>query len=208
VPTPNKKNKQAAAPSASPAADASLAQAIEALEMLQWKTPLPAPSSQLMAALQGLVSTLLPAITSIAVPHSEVDSGPAAAPAAPDSGSLSGYAVQLALMAIKRVLEEGDASAPGVVDLDVVVACAQQAPDSVVRNAALLVVAAMAALRPESTLDHVLQVSTRHPAAVPAVSAAVHVLPSCRGPMMIPHLLSQFLTLMLINITISEVHLL
>ena len=64
-------------------------------------------------------------------------------------------------MAIKRLLDDGDASAPAAVDLKVVVACAQQAPDSAVRNAALVVVGAMASSRPEATLSHVLQVSCR-----------------------------------------------
>jgi len=93
----------------------------------------------------------------------------AAAAASAASSSLAGYAAQLILTLMEGVArrhlqqQQQQRAGPGgealgVLSLPLVVRVAQQAPDSAVRNAALSLLAVLAAAKPAAVLSHVLEV--------------------------------------------------
>ena len=65
----------------------------------------------------------------------------------------------LALQALQNIAERASASWLQGVEVGLVVACARQAPDAAVRNAALALLVVMATKQPDTTLKHVLEVS-------------------------------------------------
>ena len=78
------------------------------------------------------------------------------------AASRAAYALQLALGALRAVVERtGAAAAPGV-DLQAVLACVQQAASPLVRNSALALLERLASWLPHGQLEHVLQVQTLH----------------------------------------------
>jgi hypothetical protein len=162
---------------------AALDAAVAALEFMQWRDDIPG-RQQLLQPLQQVLRLLVPLMGSIAEAHEEGEeadadadaselalSPPAAAVAdaegsAGSSGAVSasaaGYAAQLVLLVLQQLAQEqvaaGAAAAAGGVDVDLVLSCASAAPDGAVRNAALLLMAALAQLAPEDVLEHVLKV--------------------------------------------------
>jgi hypothetical protein len=159
---------------------AALDAAVAALEFMQWRDDIPG-RQQLLQPLQQVLQLLVPLMGSIAEAHREDDDAdadatelvvsPSAAAADTEgtagstgavSASAAGYAAQLVLLVLQQLSKEqaasGAAAAAGSVDVDLVLSCASAAPDGAVRNAALLLMAALAQLAPEDVLEHVLKV--------------------------------------------------
>lgn len=154
--------------------------AVLVMELLQWKEV--DGVVEVVGAAQELLGALQHSLAPITETHGGEDedegmqaaaAGQSAAEAAGKS-SLAGYAAQL-ILSYLEVAVRAQAASPvsatpakprtrsgkgllGALKLDLVVAVAQQAPDSGVRNAALSLLAALATHMPESVLDHVLQV--------------------------------------------------
>ncbi len=142
-----------------------LDRAVAALELLQWKADV-AGAPALLQPLQALLRALLPVMASVAAPHQEYGAEGDEQQEAPEEqqgaggSSAAGYAAQLALAylaALARQLLQPGAGAGGF-ELGLVVALAQRAPDSAVRNAALALLALLAQQAPQDALEHVLQV--------------------------------------------------
>ncbi|GFR47970.1 hypothetical protein Agub_g9794, partial [Astrephomene gubernaculifera] len=168
-----------AAPAAAPAASApapdtaSLRDAVAALELLQWRTGISKPYL-LVTACQALLQRLQPIVGSIASTlraEDEVDADVDAVAVVDTEGdgsgaksSLAGYAATLALQALTALAGDADVdmAADGgqqqSFDLELAVKTAREAPDAAVRNAALGLLASLAARMPEAALSHVLQV--------------------------------------------------
>ena len=65
----------------------------------------------------------------------------------------------LALQALQNIAERATEAWLKAVDMTLVVACAREAPDSPVRNAALSLLAVLAANLPDTAVQHALEVS-------------------------------------------------
>ncbi|MEW5318749.1 MAG: hypothetical protein WDW38_009944 [Sanguina aurantia] len=151
-----------------------LASAVPALELLQTRATEVSGPVLLISSLQSLLRMLLPVLGSIATsasedPTSAADADDSSSAAAdpqqqlPERSSLAGYAAQLVLVVLSRLAHAhvgGGVADPALqqFDLSLAVKAAQEAPDSAVRNAALSLVAALATLKPDDALGHVLQV--------------------------------------------------
>ncbi|KAG2446493.1 hypothetical protein HYH02_008484 [Chlamydomonas schloesseri] len=155
----------AAAPPA-PVDPAALRDAVVALELLQWRSGITAAAA-LVPALQALLRRLLPVVGSIAstlpsadddLDEDEAAAAAADADAAGGKSSLAGYAATLTLQALTSLAAPAAAVDGGAFDLALAVSAAREAPDASVRNAALSLLAALAARMPEAALSHVLQV--------------------------------------------------
>jgi len=163
-----------------PALDA----AIAALEFMQWRDDVP-NRQVLQQPLQQLLQLLVPLMGSIAESHQEEEEeadgadvlaaaaasadATTAQPAGGVSASAAGYAAQLVLLVLEQLVKEqiaagtaGTAGAAGAagssIDVNLVLSCASAAPDGAVRNAALLLMAALGQLSPGDVLEHVLKV--------------------------------------------------
>lgn len=132
---------------------------IHVLELLTWKhVTIGLPS--VISAIQALLKSLLPQIGSMSAPHLDdaIDSV--------NISSLVGYAAQLALSAIESAsldaMKAGDNSLRvdliKVIQPELAVKAAQNAPDNAVRNSALSLVSVLSCLMPEAVLGHVLEV--------------------------------------------------
>lgn len=173
-----KKDDGSAAPGGGPATNplpaGTLESAVPALELLQTRGTEVSGRLQLVTSLQQLLLMLLPVLGSIATPAGE--DADSSIPVDDDDvvvidqqlqqrSSLAGYAAQLVLVVLGRLANAQHTVGGGAVDpvlqqfdLSLAVKAAQEAPDSAVRNAALSLVAALATLKPDDALGHVLQV--------------------------------------------------
>jgi hypothetical protein len=174
----------AAAASAGQITVSALDAAVAALEFMQWRDDIP-DTQQLSQPLQQLLRLVVPLMASIAEVHQEEEadadaadltplSPTAAAAASADSAdgqahgvlaSAAGYAAQLVLLVLQQLVQEqldgaaaAAAGAGSSVDVELVLSCASAAPDGAVRNAALLLMAALGQLSPADVLEHVLKV--------------------------------------------------
>ena len=68
------------------------------------------------------------------------------------------YSLALALQAVQNIAERVSDAWLKTVDMGLVVQCAKEAPDSAVRNAALMLLGVLATKLPDSALQHVLEV--------------------------------------------------
>lgn len=65
----------------------------------------------------------------------------------------------LVLQAVQNIADQAPVAWLSAVDVALVLKCAREAPDSAVRNAALALLEVLAKKLPDSTLQHVLEVS-------------------------------------------------
>lgn len=164
-----------------PVSAAALDAAVAALEFMQWRDNIP-DRQQLVQPLQQLLRGVVPLMGTIAESHQEEEAdaegtvlAAAASPAeAGDVGeatagsagavsaSAAGYAAQLVLLVLEQLVTEQLTAGAGVVvgnvDVELVLSCASAAPDGAVRNAALVLLAALGRLSPDDVLEHVLKV--------------------------------------------------
>ncbi len=70
-----------------------------------------------------------------------------------------GYAMALALQAVQNIAGRAPVAWLTAVDVSLVLTCANEAPDGAVRNAALSLLEVLTLKLPDTTLQHVLQVS-------------------------------------------------
>ena len=87
---------------------------------------------------------------------------PATAACVSSRTSTLGYALQLVLSALQKLLDssgaDGTATAAATLEVEAVVTAAREAPDGAVRNAALGLLTVLARAQPQRTLQHILQV--------------------------------------------------
>jgi hypothetical protein len=165
-----------------PVSAAALDAAVAALEFMQWRGDIP-DRQQLVQPLQQLLRGVVPLMGTIAESHHEEEAvaegmplAAAAAASAAEAGdageatagsagavsaSAAGYAAQLVLLVLEQLVTEqltAGAGAVGSVDVELVLSCASAAPDGAVRNAALVLLAALGRLSPDDVLEHVLKV--------------------------------------------------
>ena len=83
-------------------------------------------------------------------------------PLIPHRTSTLGYALQLVLSALQKLLEaanaDGTVAAAPTLEVEAVVEAAREAPDGAVRNAALGLLTVLARAQPQRTLQHILEV--------------------------------------------------
>ncbi|GLI61497.1 hypothetical protein VaNZ11_003825, partial [Volvox africanus] len=141
---------------------AALNDAVAVLELLQWRSGI-SSAHLLVDACQSLLRRLMPIVGSIVSViatqgHTAAEEDDTLATANSAMSSLAGYAATLTLQAL-ALLARADAAVGHVkFDLELAVLVAREAPDAVIRNAALGLLVVLANRMPDDALSHVLQV--------------------------------------------------